>query len=194
MKLLLQNRNFISFWYIPRNGIADYFKNLQAVFHGGWTHLHFYQQCTRVPFSLHPHQYLLFLVFLIRAILIDIRPPWWIQSVKNLPAMQETWVQPLGWGDPLEKGMPTHSSVLAWEIPWREEPGLATVHGVTRVGHDLATKPPPQYVWSIISLWFWFAFPWWWVTMSTFLIYWSFVCLLWKYNHFFNLENVGNFH
>ena len=43
--------------------------------------------------------------------------------VKNLPAMQETWVQPLGQEDPLEKGMATHSSVLAWRIPWIEEPG-----------------------------------------------------------------------
>ena len=42
--------------------------------------------------------------------------------VKNLPAMQETQVQSLGWEDPLEKGMATHSSVLAWRIPWTEEP------------------------------------------------------------------------
>ena len=43
--------------------------------------------------------------------------------VKNLPAMQETWVHSLTWEDPLEKGMATHSSILAWEIPWTEEPG-----------------------------------------------------------------------
>ena len=43
--------------------------------------------------------------------------------VKNLPAMQETWVQSPGWEDPLEKGMATHSSILAWKIPWTEEPG-----------------------------------------------------------------------
>ena len=43
--------------------------------------------------------------------------------VKNLPAMQETWVQSLGWEDPLEKKMATHSSILAWEIPLKEEPG-----------------------------------------------------------------------
>ena len=42
--------------------------------------------------------------------------------VKNLPAMQETWVRSLGWEDPLEKGMATHSSILAWRIPWTEEP------------------------------------------------------------------------
>ena len=45
------------------------------------------------------------------------------QVVKNLPAMQETWVQSLGGEDPLEKGMVTHSSVLAWRTPWTEEPG-----------------------------------------------------------------------
>ena len=45
------------------------------------------------------------------------------QSVKNLPAMQETWAQFLSWEDPLEKGMITHSSILAWRIPWTEEPG-----------------------------------------------------------------------
>ena len=45
------------------------------------------------------------------------------QMVKNLPAMQETWVQSLGWKDLLEKGMAIHSSILAWSIPWTEEPG-----------------------------------------------------------------------
>ena len=45
------------------------------------------------------------------------------QMVKNLPAMQETWVRSLGWEDPLEKGMATHSSILAWRISWTEELG-----------------------------------------------------------------------
>ena len=45
------------------------------------------------------------------------------QTVKKLPAMQETWVQPLGWEVPLEKGKASHSSILAWRIPWTEEPG-----------------------------------------------------------------------
>ena len=45
------------------------------------------------------------------------------QTVKNLPAMQETQVPSLGWEDPLEKGMATHSSIFAWKIPWTEEPG-----------------------------------------------------------------------
>ena len=42
---------------------------------------------------------------------------------RNLRAMQESWIQPLGWEDPLEKGMATHSNVLVWRIPWTEEPG-----------------------------------------------------------------------
>ena len=45
------------------------------------------------------------------------------QMVKSLPAMQETWVQSLGWEDPLEKGMATHSNILAWRIPWTDIPG-----------------------------------------------------------------------
>ena len=58
--------------------------------------------------------------------------------------MQETGVQFLGWEDPLEKEMASHSSILTWEIPWTEEPPWrATVHGVVRVGHDLVPKPPP---------------------------------------------------
>ena len=56
--------------------------------------------------------------------------------VKNLPAMQETGVQSLGQEDPLEKGMATHSSILAWEIPWTEEPGRLQSIGSQRVGHD----------------------------------------------------------
>ena len=58
------------------------------------------------------------------------------QTVKRLPTMQETWVQSLGREDLLEKEMATHSSILALKIPWTEEPGRATVHGVTKVGHD----------------------------------------------------------
>ena len=51
------------------------------------------------------------------------RTPLVAEMVKCLPTMQETWVQSLGWEDPLEKEMATHSSILAWEIPWMEEPG-----------------------------------------------------------------------
>ena len=54
------------------------------------------------------------------------------QAVKNLPAMQETQVRSLGREDPLEKGMATHSSILAWRISWTEQPGGAIVHGVAK--------------------------------------------------------------
>ena len=56
--------------------------------------------------------------------------------VKNLPAMQETWVRPLGWEDPLERGKATHSNILAWRIPRTEEPGGPQSTGSQRVGHD----------------------------------------------------------
>ena len=65
------------------------------------------------------------------------------QLVKNLPAVWETWIQFLGWEDLLEKGMATHSSVLAWRIPWTEQPGRLQSTGSQRLGHDLAIKPPP---------------------------------------------------
>ena len=52
--------------------------------------------------------------------------------VKNPPAMRETWVQSLGWEDPLEKGMATHFSILAWRTPWTEESGGLTVHGFAK--------------------------------------------------------------
>ena len=56
--------------------------------------------------------------------------------VKNLPAVQKTWVQALGQKDPLEKGMAIHSNILAWRIPWTEEPGGLQSMGLQRVGHD----------------------------------------------------------
>ena len=58
------------------------------------------------------------------------------QTVKNLPAMWETWILSLGQEDPLEKGMATHSSILAWRIPWTEEPGGLQSKGSQRVRHD----------------------------------------------------------
>ena len=59
------------------------------------------------------------------------------QLVKNLPAMLETC---LGWEDPLEKGMSTHSSILAWRIPWTEEPGELQSLGLQKVRHDWVTN------------------------------------------------------
>ena len=94
-----------------------------------------------LPFLSHPSimsitkswQYYLLVFFL----LASLRS----QMVKNLPAVQETQVQSLGWEDPLEKEMETHSSILAWEIPWTEEPGGLQSTGSQRVRHNLVTKP-----------------------------------------------------
>ena len=58
------------------------------------------------------------------------------QPVKHLPTMWETWVQSLSWEDPLEKAMITHSSTLAWKIPWTEKSGRLQPMGSQRVGHN----------------------------------------------------------
>ena len=58
------------------------------------------------------------------------------QTVKRLPVVQETQVRSLGWEDPLQKAMATHSSTLAWKIPWMEEPGRLQSMGLQRVGHN----------------------------------------------------------
>ena len=62
-----------------------------------------------------------------------------VQMIKNLSAMQKTVVRSLGWEDILEKGMATHSSTLAWKIPWTEEPGGLQSMGLQRVRHNWAT-------------------------------------------------------
>ena len=83
--------------------------------------------------------------------------------VKNLPAMQETWVWSLGQEDPLEKEMATYSSILVWRIPWTEEPGRLLSMGSQRVGRDRATNPftldvkcPISCIFLLFS-WGWFA-------------------------------------
>ena len=63
--------------------------------------------------------------------------PWWLRV---LPAMPETWVQSLGWEDPLEKEMATQSSILAWRIPWTAEPGGLQSTGLQRIRHDWETS------------------------------------------------------
>ena len=62
------------------------------------------------------------------------------QMVKNLPPIRKTLVGSLGQKDPLEEGMATHSGILAWRIPWTEEPGRLHSMGSQRVGHDCETK------------------------------------------------------
>ena len=59
-----------------------------------------------------------------------------VQTVKDLPAMQEIWVQSLDQEDALEEGMATHSRIVAWRIPWTEEPGGLQSMGLQRVRHD----------------------------------------------------------
>ena len=84
---------------------------------------------------------------------LDMSNPWtsiaiphWIcpslvaQTIKCLPTMRETWVQSLDWEDPLEKAMAPHSRILAWKIPWTEEPGRLQSMGLQRAGHNWATS------------------------------------------------------
>ena len=66
---------------------------------------------------------------------IDLQLPWWLCG-KETTSRQEIWVQCLGWKDPLEKGMATHPSSLAWRIPWADEQGRLQSTGSQRVGHD----------------------------------------------------------
>ena len=75
-----------------------------------------------------------------QAVLHSSSSTFWVslvaQMVKNLPAMQETWVQSLGQEDSLEKGMATHASLLAWRIPWTEDPGGLQSIGLQKVRHN----------------------------------------------------------
>ena len=72
------------------------------------------------------------------------------QRVKRLPTMQETWIWFLGGEDPLEKEMATHSSTLAWKIPWTEEPGGLQSMGSQRVRHDWTTSPSPFLIFHCV--------------------------------------------
>ena len=75
------------------------------------------------------------------------------QVVKNPPAIQETWIQSLGWEDPLEEVMATHSLILAWRIPRTEEPGRLQFMGSQKVRHDWATKHNTEiYFWEFWGL------------------------------------------
>jgi len=85
-----------------------------------------------IGFGFQAHLKIQFLLYQI----LDLCSLFWAslvaQTVKNLPALQETWVQFLGQENPLEKGMATHSSIVAWRIPWAEELKWATLHGVAK--------------------------------------------------------------
>ena len=75
-----------------------------------------------------------------------------VQRLKRLPAMQETWVRSLGWEDPPEKEMATHSSIIAWRIPWVEEPGGLQYTRSQRVCHIRNFPASPNFVLHIFSL------------------------------------------
>ena len=72
--------------------------------------------------------------------------PLLAQTVKNPPAMWETWVQSLGWEDPLEEGMATYSSILIWRTPWTEEPGGLQSIGSQRVGCNCSDLAPTHTI------------------------------------------------
>ena len=96
--------------------------------HGGWL----YEECVRChQRSSNTHHF-----FLLATEPHSLGTSLLTQTVKNLPAMQETQVQSLGWVDPLEKGMATHSSIHASTIPWTEKPGGLQSMGSQRVGHN----------------------------------------------------------
>ena len=112
-------------------------------------------------------------------------------TVNNPPAVHETWVHCLGWEDPLEEGMATHSSILAWRIPWAEEPeGLQSME-LKRVGHDWATEhstrpdPADRHPSSFLggqSLWLWHLFPVCWIYFFwTALLY---IFIVWGWSTF----------
>ena len=74
-----------------------------------------------------------------------------VQTVKNLPTLKETWVQSGGQEDPLEKGVATHSNILAWKIPWAEEPGGLQSLVPQRVGHVGATEYTNEHAYTLIQ-------------------------------------------
>ena len=77
---------------------------------------------------------------ILNLVMVNIWASLVVQKVKNLPAMQDTQVLSLSWKDPLKKEMATHSSILAWRIPWTEEPRGLQSMGFQRVGHDWVTN------------------------------------------------------
>ena len=111
----------------------------------GFTLTTFIYKCSSFNYSYHVHY--------IANAYISYRASLLAQRIKRLPAMQETWVRSLGWEDPLEKEMATHSNILAWRIPWTEEPDGLQSMGSQRVGHDWASSHLTYifYNWRFVS-------------------------------------------
>ena len=91
--------------------------------------------CVPVIYDRDIQRFLCFLIRKVISIVLTFCASLVAQTAKRLPTMRETWVRSLGWEDPVEKEMATHSSTLAWKIPWTEEPGGLQSMGLQRVGH-----------------------------------------------------------
>ena len=111
----------ICFLFCDTNLLLEYFKPTH-------THTHTHRN-TYIYMYMCVHM----CVYIYRAFLVA-------QTVNNLPAIQETWVQTLGWEDSVEKGMTTQCSILAWKMPWTEEPDGLLSMGLQRVRHNWATN------------------------------------------------------
>ena len=165
IKVNVPSWNRVLSGYMPWSGIGGsygnpffiFLRNLHTVLHSGYISLLIYsrQQCRRVPFSLHPLQHSLFLEFSVMVILTGVK--WYIivvlirisliieaplvaQMVKKLLPIWETWVWSLDQEDPLGTEMATHSSILAWGVPWTEEPGGLQSMELQRIRHNWATN------------------------------------------------------
>ena len=78
----------------------------------------------------------MFFSVIMPSVFVNRHPYLVVQTVKDLPAMWEPWIRSLGWEDPVEKEMASHSSILAWRVPWTEESGRLQSMGLQRIRHD----------------------------------------------------------